>query len=109
MGFSSSAAAAFTMAWFHPEPYHRVLGYSPTMVNQQWPHAPALPGGALADGMHDWALANEDMARVLAAKGYQYQFAFSRNAKHVDGPTEDQTLPEALEWLWAGYPSRNID
>ena len=46
MGFSSSAAAAFTMAWFHPDLYHRVLGYSPTMVNQQWPHDTALPGGA---------------------------------------------------------------
>ena len=46
MGESSSAAAAFTMAWFHPELYHRVLGYSPTMTNQQYPHNPALPGGA---------------------------------------------------------------
>ena len=46
MGFSSSGSAAFTMAWFHPELYHRVLAYSPTMVNQQWPHDPALPGGA---------------------------------------------------------------
>ena len=46
MGLSSSGAAAFTMAWFHPELYHRVLAYSPTMVNQQWPHDPALRGGA---------------------------------------------------------------
>jgi S-formylglutathione hydrolase FrmB len=34
MGLSSSGAAAFTMAWFHPELYRRVLAYSPTMVNQ---------------------------------------------------------------------------
>jgi enterochelin esterase-like enzyme len=46
MGISSSGSAAFTMAWFHPELYHRVLTYSPTVVNQQWPHNPALPGGA---------------------------------------------------------------
>src|SRR5450432_3446078 len=46
MGLSSSGAAAFSMAWFHPELYHRVLTYSPTVVNQQWPHNPALPGGA---------------------------------------------------------------
>jgi hypothetical protein len=39
MGISSSGAAAFTMAWFHPELYRRVLAYSPTFVNQQWPHA----------------------------------------------------------------------
>src|SRR5260221_12248836 len=34
------------MAWFHPELYRRVLAYSPTLVNQQWPHAPWLRGGA---------------------------------------------------------------
>lgn len=127
MGISSSGAAAFTMAWFHPELYHRVLAYSPTMVNQQWPHSTALRGGAweyhsprtgpagplltvngyglptpssltlgsplipnsarkpirfwfevgdrdlwypnpLDDGMHDWVLANENMAKVLGAK-----------------------------------------
>ena len=162
MGFSSSGSAAFTMAWFHPELYHRVLAYSPTMVNQQWPHDPALPGGAwefhdrwpgpatpelavsgksvtssdlptgaplipnsptkpirfwfecgdrdlfyyvpaMADGMHDWTLADERTAAVLAAKGYHYQFVFARNAAHVDDPTEAQTLPEALAWLWKGY------
>src|SRR5471032_875489 len=46
MGLSSSGTAAFTMAWFHPELYHRVLAYSPTMVNQQWPYDPSLRGGA---------------------------------------------------------------
>jgi iron(III)-enterobactin esterase len=46
MGCSSGAAAAFTMAWFHPEWYHRVISYSGTFVNQQWPFNPANPGGA---------------------------------------------------------------
>jgi enterochelin esterase-like enzyme len=46
MGLSSSGTAAFTMAWYHPELYHRVLAYSPTMVNQQWPWGPSLRGGA---------------------------------------------------------------
>jgi enterochelin esterase-like enzyme len=46
MGCSSGAAAAFTMAWFHPEWYHRVISYSGTFVNQQWPFNPASPGGA---------------------------------------------------------------
>jgi len=46
MGCSSGAAAAFTMAWFHPEWYHRVVSYSGTFVNQQWPFNPANPGGA---------------------------------------------------------------
>jgi enterochelin esterase-like enzyme len=46
MGCSSGAAAAFTMAWFHPEWYYRVISYSGTFVNQQWPFNPDTPGGA---------------------------------------------------------------
>jgi len=46
MGCSSGAAAAFTMAWNHPEWYQRVISYSGTYVNQQWPYAAATPGGA---------------------------------------------------------------
>ena len=167
MGFSSSGAAAFSMAWFHPELYHRVLAYSPTMVNQQWPHNTALRGGAweyhspwaglkegpvlnargfgaptptdmilasplisrntpkpmrvwfevgdrdlwypinsMDDGMHDWVLASENMAKALAAKGYMYQFVFSRNAGHVDPATLSQTLGSALQWVWSGFNRR---
>jgi iron(III)-enterobactin esterase len=46
MGCSSGAAAAFTMAWYHPEWYRRVLSYSGTYVNQQWPFNAESPGGA---------------------------------------------------------------
>lgn len=46
MGGSSGAACAFTMAWFHPDLYRRVLSYSGTFVNQQSPLNPASPDGA---------------------------------------------------------------
>ncbi|HEY3860619.1 MAG TPA: alpha/beta hydrolase-fold protein [Verrucomicrobiae bacterium] len=46
MGGSSGAACAFTMAWFHPELYRRVLSYSGTFVNQQSPANPESPHGA---------------------------------------------------------------
>jgi enterochelin esterase-like enzyme len=46
MGVSSGAACAFTMAWFHPDRYRRVLSYSGTYVNQQSPPDPATPRGA---------------------------------------------------------------
>jgi enterochelin esterase family protein len=46
------------------------------------------------------------MARVLAAKGYQYQFIFARNAGHTDGAVRGQILPEALEYIWQGYPAK---
>jgi enterochelin esterase-like enzyme len=136
MGGSSGAACALIMAWYHPEWYHRVLSYSGTYVNQQWPYNPAVPHGAWAfheslipdgpakpiriwmevgdrdlfnpnamrDNMHDWVVANENMARVLAAKGYRYQFVFAKNAGHTDHSVKQQTLPEALEYLWQGYP-----
>ncbi|MGB9416289.1 MAG: alpha/beta hydrolase-fold protein [Acidobacteriaceae bacterium] len=135
MGGSSGGACALIMAWYHPELYHRVLTYSGTYVNQQWPWNPQSPHGAwefhehlipespakplriwmevgdrdllnpnaMRDGMHDWVLANEEMAKVLAAKGYHYQFVFARNAGHVDHAVKEQTLPEALEYLWRGY------
>ena len=138
MGGSSGAACAFIMAWYHPELYHRVLSYSGTFVNQQWPYNPETPHGAwefhehiipdtprkpiriwmevgdrdlfnpnvMHDNMHDWVLANEDMAKVLAAKGYHYQFVFARNAGHTDRAVKQQTLPEALEYLWQGYQQR---
>jgi iron(III)-enterobactin esterase len=138
MGCSSGAAAALSMAWYHSDLYHRVLSYSGTFVNQQWPSNPQTPGGAwefhrslipnsapkpiriwlevgdrdlfspnlMRDDMHDWVVANENMAKALAAKGYHYQFVFARNAGHCDRPTKLQTLPAALEWVWRGYAAR---
>jgi enterochelin esterase-like enzyme len=46
MGASSGAACAFTMAWYHPERYRRVLSYSGTFVNQQSPPNAQTPRGA---------------------------------------------------------------
>jgi enterochelin esterase family protein len=46
MGFSSGAAGAFTMAWFHPELYRRVISYSGTFVDQQSPPNNRTPLGA---------------------------------------------------------------
>ncbi|HTB63567.1 MAG TPA: alpha/beta hydrolase-fold protein [Opitutales bacterium] len=136
MGGSSGGSCALEMAWYHTDLYHRVLTYSGTYVNQQWPFNPETPDGAwdfhehlipespvkpiriwlevgdtdlynpnsMRDGMHDWVLANQRMAAVLHAKGYHYQYVFAQNAQHVDGNVKAQTLPEALEWLWQGYP-----
>ena len=46
MGSSSGGSAALIMAWYHPEWYHRVLTFSGTFVNQQWPFNPETPDGA---------------------------------------------------------------
>jgi enterochelin esterase-like enzyme len=136
MGGSSGGAAALEMAWYHPEWYHRVISYSGTYVNQQWPFSPETPDGAwdfhekliphsdpkpiriwtevgdhdllnpnvMRDNMHDWVAANNRMATALKARGYHYQYVFAVNAGHVDRAVKNQTLPEALEWVWQGYP-----
>jgi enterochelin esterase-like enzyme len=46
MGGSSGGSCALIMAWYHPELYHRVLTYSGTYINQQWPSDPKAPHGA---------------------------------------------------------------
>ena len=135
-GCSSGAAAAMSMAWYRTDLYHRVLSYSGTFVNQQWPYNPETPGGAweyhrslipkspvkpiriwmhvgdrdllnpnvMRDDMHDWVVANQNMAKVLADKGYKYQFVFARDSGHCDRNVKLQTLPNALEFVWKDYP-----
>jgi enterochelin esterase family protein len=135
-GCSSGAAAAMSMAWYRTDLYHRVLSYSGTFVNQQWPYNPDTPGGAweyhrtliprspvkpiriwmhvgdrdlfnpnvMRDDMHDWVVANQNMAKVLADKGYKYQFVFARDSGHCDRNVKLQTLPNALEFVWKDYP-----
>jgi iron(III)-enterobactin esterase len=46
MGGSSGGSCALIMAWYHPDLYHRVLTYSGTYVNQQWPSHANTPHGA---------------------------------------------------------------
>jgi iron(III)-enterobactin esterase len=140
MGGSSGGSCALIMAWYHPELYHRVLTYSGTFVNQQWPYNPQTPHGAwefhehlipdspakpiriwmevgdrdllnpnvMHDNMHDWVLANERMANVLAAKGYHYQFVFARSAAHVDPAVRQQTLSEGLQYIWQDYAASPV-
>lgn len=135
-GCSSGASCALIMAWYHPDLYHRVLSFSGTFVNQQWPFNSETPHGCweihehlipqspakplriwmevgdrdllnpnvMRDNMHDWVVANEQTAKALAAKGYHYQFSFVQNAGHCDGSMKQQLLPEALEYVWKGYP-----
>lgn len=46
LGGSSGGAAAFTMGWFRPDLYRRILTYSGTYVDQQFPARPESPHGA---------------------------------------------------------------
>lgn len=135
MGCSSGGSAAMAMAWYRTDLYHRVLSYSGTFVYQQWPYNSETPHGAwdfhetlipkspkkplrlwlqisdrdnliTRDEYHDWVLANERMAKVLAEKGYPYQFLFTKDSRHCDRGVKAQTLPLALEYVWQGYSKK---
>jgi enterochelin esterase-like enzyme len=132
-GGSSGGAMALTMAWFRNDRYHRVLSYSGTFVNLRsspeaphaayeypenfFPKSPVKPiriwmhvsendiGAQTASAdMRNWPLANQRLAAVLKSKGYHYQFVYSKNSGHVDSKVIRQTLPQALEYVWQGYP-----
>jgi iron(III)-enterobactin esterase len=134
-GGSSGGAVSLTMAWFKPELYHRVLTYSGTYTDLQhgpdaphgaWeypehfiPDNPAKPlriwmevaqddigANSPSSNRRNWVIANERTAAVLKAKGYHYQFVYAKGAGHVDAKVINQTLPQALEFLWKGYPIR---
>ncbi len=133
LGGSSGGVCAFTMAWFHPELYHRVVSYSGTFVGLKrddsaphgaweyhenfiaktpakplrvWLHVSQNDNGAntTASAYRNWVIANKHMAEVLKAKDYQYQLVYAKNAGHTDGKVIAQTLPQALEFVWKGYP-----
>lgn len=55
---------------------------------------------------HNWVLANNRTAAILKEKRYHYQYVFARDSGHVDYRVLKQTLPQALEWVWRGYPIR---
>ena len=132
-GCSSGGAAAFTMGWFRPDLYRRIITYSGTFTNQassaMYPHgaweyhenlipdsdpkplrvfleAGSNDNGSTtpASGFRNWVLANQGMARELKAKSYHYRFVFANGAGHCDGGAINQTLPATMEWAWRGYP-----
>ena len=135
IGQSSGSAAALAMAWFHNEWYHRVISYSGTFVNiKSGPDAPhgaweyhehLIPRSEkkpiriwLEVGSRDnsfnmpegtyrnWPLANNRMADVLKAKGYEYQYLWAEKAGHVERGMERQTITEAMEWVWKTYKAK---
>jgi hypothetical protein len=121
------------MGWFKPNLYRRILTYSGTFTNQagntMYPHGAweyhenLIPKSdpkplrvflevgsndngstAPASGFRNWVLANQGMAKALKDKGYHYRFIFANGAGHCDSGAIGQTLPEAMLWLWRGYP-----
>jgi enterochelin esterase-like enzyme len=120
-GHSSGGILAFTMAWFQPERYRKVLSFSGSFTNLQ------NPGGGMYDsllrttkplkpirtamtaGTNDlaaprWTMANETMGAALMAAGYHYRYFLIAGGTHDQASSRTST-PDLLTWLWRGVPA----
>jgi enterochelin esterase family protein len=142
IGCSAGGEVSFTMGWFRPDLFGRVIGYSTSLINMQNPKLPEeaiYPEGAWDyhsdkqliqnDSMHrekllrifinvnendigydraestklNWVIANQRTAAALKAKGFHYKFVLGRGQSHCSPSVRNQTLADALMWVWRGY------
>jgi iron(III)-enterobactin esterase len=119
-GHSSGGILAFTMAWFQPERYRKVLSLSGSFTTLQ------NPGGGMYDmlvrttmplkpirmaftaGTNDllaprWTQANETMGAALMAAGYHFRYFLIAGGTH-DQASSRTSMPDLLTWLWRGVP-----
>jgi enterochelin esterase family protein len=120
-GLSSGGICSFTAAWEHPEAFGKVMSWVGSFTDIA--HGSSLKEGGhnypflirlsekkpirvfLQDGYNDldnqfgsWWLANQQMARALEFKGYDYRFVGGEGF-HSDLHGR-AILPETLKWLW---------
>ncbi len=117
-GISSGAVCSFTAAWQRPELFSKVVchvgsfvnimggGYQYPFIIRDNPKKPLriyLQDGAndLDDACGSWPLANQQMARALQFKGYDYKFDFGQGFHNL--AYGGSTLPETLKWLWQDH------
>lgn len=118
-GTSSGAIAAFTAAWERPDAFSRVFSGIgtyvglrggqdyPTLVRKVEPKPIRvfLQGGSKDLDIYggDWWIANQAMERSLAFAGYEVAHAWGDGGHDNRHATE--VFPEAMEWLWKGWPA----
>lgn len=120
-GISSGGIAAFTVAWERPDQFSKVLSWVGSFTNiasgasgreggHNYPaiirKTPKKPiriflqaGSNDLDNEHgNWPLANQQMAKALRFKGYDYQFVMGEGFhSNLHGKA---ILPDSLRWLW---------
>lgn len=115
-GASSGGICAFTVAWQRPDKFRKVLSHIGSFTNIR--HGDTYPGiirktekkpirvflqggsGDLDNEHGNWPLANQQMAKALAFKDYDYKFVYGtegHNGKHGGA-----ILPDSMRWLWRG-------
>lgn len=116
-GISSGGICAFTVAWERPDSFRKVLSHVGSFTNIRGGHNYAAlirktdrkpirvflqDGSEDLDNEHgNWPLANQQMAKSLAFKKYDYKFVYGsggHNGKHGGA-----ILPESLRWLWRDW------
>jgi len=117
-GNSSGGIAAFSIAWFKPDHFHRVLTSSGTFRNiggkggdmypmtvMNAPMSPLRVFFSSSEGdMPGWLDANRAMFTALTAKGNHSRFIWGDSSiPHGGGAMLNGDLPFAMEWLWRGY------
>jgi enterochelin esterase family protein len=114
VGISSGGICAFTVAWFRPDAFRKVITGIGSFTNIRggvWYPAAIRKterkpirvflqdGSGDLDNVHgSWPLANQEMAAALKFAKYDYRFEFGdggHNGKHGGA-----ILPESLRWLW---------
>ncbi len=116
-GMSSGGICAFSVAWFRPDSFRKVVSHIGSFVDIRGGHVyPALVRKNenkplrvfLQDGANDlnnqhgnWPLANLQMANSLAFKKYDYKFVYG-DGEH-NGQHGGAIFPDTLRWLWRGW------
>ena len=125
-GVSTGAVGAFVAAWQRPDQFHRVLTFIGTFVAMKGADAlPALIRKTepkpirifMQDGRNDhivpaepfgtffagsWPINNQVMYEAFQSAGYDVHLEMGEGGH--DGRQGAAIMPDALRWLWRGYP-----
>lgn len=116
-GNSSGGICAFSVAWFRPNSFRKVLSHIGSFVDLRGGHSyPPMIRKAdkkpirvfLQDGENDldnqfgnWPLANRQMAKALEFKDYDYRLVMGSEAHN--GKHGGAIFPDSLRWLWRDW------
>jgi len=117
-GGSSGGIAAFVAAWERPDAFTRVVSFIGSFANLRGGQSlssiirksdPKPIRVYLQDGSNDadifagsWFIGNQDIDKALSYAGYEHQFVVGtegHNGKHAAA-----VFPDALRYIWKGYP-----
>jgi enterochelin esterase-like enzyme/sugar lactone lactonase YvrE len=120
-GSSTGGIGAFTVAWEHPEAFHRVFTAIGTFVGMRGGESyyveirktePKPIRLYMQDGSHDewqgspemgdWWMSNQTVERALTFAGYDVAHSWglgTHNTNHAAA-----IFPDAMRWLWKDWP-----